>query len=152
MDKLAKMITLDWEIACLHRKCTMKLLTEQDIHGGQPPILRSLLKLGNCSQRDLAKDLHCSPASIAVSIKRLEKSGMIMKQADQSDLRYNTITLTEKGKKAALTAKDILDKVTKQKFNGFSPEEIEKLQEFLERMKNNLTSLKETLYESEGTM
>ena len=79
METLCGILQMDWEIHALQKQCLNKLLSDRGIHFGQPPLLFTLRQLGRCSQKDLAKSLCVSPASIAVSLKRMEKAGLIMR-------------------------------------------------------------------------
>ena len=65
-----------------------------------PPILFILhneMKGKSASQKELADILGITPASLATSIKRMEKSGLVKKVTDKKDLRRNIITLTAAG-------------------------------------------------------
>ncbi|MDE5994690.1 MAG: winged helix-turn-helix domain-containing protein, partial [Oscillospiraceae bacterium] len=57
-----------------------RLLEEKGIYFGQPPILCFLSKNPNATQKDIADSLNISPASVAVSVKRMEKSGIIYRE------------------------------------------------------------------------
>lgn len=45
--------------------------------------------------KELSDGINVSPASVAVSVKRMQKSGLITKISDENDLRCNRIALTE---------------------------------------------------------
>ena len=85
------------------------------------------------------------PASIAVSLKRMEKAGLIMRVPDPDDLRSNRIELTEAGKASADYAEQGLREVSGQSYCGFSEEEFSLLMDFYRRMRQNLTDYKEKL-------
>lgn len=145
INTLTKIATIDKKIANLHNKCSAKLLISEDVHFSQLPILFSLLHLGDCTQCQIAEDLGISYPSVAVSLKRLEKNGYIRRTASEKDLRYNKVSLTEKGKNSAEQARDTLEKIVQQKFAGFSEEEQMLLFEFLSRMEQNLRNYLTTL-------
>ena len=75
---------------------------------------------------------------MTVTVKRLEKTGLVYKQADQEDLRVNRIFLTEKGKGITKEISVLLDKNEKILTAGFSREEKETLYSYFERMIENL--------------
>ena len=77
---------------------------------------------------------------MAVSVKRLEKKGLLNKRVDKEDMRFNKIALTEEGAKKAAAAKEGMGAVDKRCFNGFSEEELDALVRFYERMIKNLES------------
>ena len=98
MVDIKKAIQLSWEIHSFHKQCMMRLLADYGIHFGQPPLLVTLKKQGGSgNQSDLAKALNVSPAAIAVSLKRMEKAGMVRRITDPEDLRSNRVELTESG-------------------------------------------------------
>lgn len=116
-------------------------LEERGIYFGQPPILRVLSERPNATQRQIAEELHISPASIAVSVKRMEKSGMISRQTDVADARRNNLSLTEKGKELNSFAKNTFDSVDEAMLSGFSEEELEYMLKIIKRMNYNVLSV-----------
>lgn len=146
MDFLNQVLILDKDIHSLHMRCSFKLLGH-DIHPGQPPILKVIKELGNCNQCDIAKFLDTSPASVGVSIRRLEKCGLVKKEQDKNDTRSNSITLTEKGLDASNKAEDALKILTEKKLKGFSDEEIQEYISFLKRIYKNIQDYQDELYE-----
>lgn len=104
MDEIDQVIHIDWELVSLHKQCMNRLMSDRGVYPGQPPLLFTLGRMGACNQADLAKALHISPATIAVSLKRMEKSGFVKRVPDPGDLRSNRIELTERGRRAAASA------------------------------------------------
>lgn len=145
INTLTKIATIDKKIANLHNKCSANLLDIEDLHFSQIPILFSLSQLGECMQCQIAEDLGISYSSVAVSLKRLEKNGYIKRTANENDLRYNKVSLTEKGVHSANQAKETLEKIIERKFSGFSEEEQTLLLQFLSRMEKNLHDYLDTL-------
>lgn len=110
---------------------------------GSPRVLFALMDLTEMgqpapSQRKLADILHISPATIATSLKSLERSGYVSRQSDERDNRRNLITITEKGEQAVLTCRRVFDSVDSHMFHGFSEAERQQLFEFHQRMLENL--------------
>ena len=84
----------------LRKKFIRNEITKQGLYYGQHHILEFINHNPGCKQTDLSYYLKVTPASIAVSTKRLEKAGFIEKQVDQDNLRQNSLFLTDKGKEA----------------------------------------------------
>ena len=83
----------------LHRCVLDGFLSDFGIHRSQHMILMRLSKEDCCpSQKALAEHFKISPAAIAVTLKKLEESGYILRSSHKDDVRLNNITLTEKGK------------------------------------------------------
>lgn len=110
------------------------------VYFGQPPILEYLSKNESCTQKELADHLSVSPPSVAMSIKRMQKAGLVDKSADSSDLRYNRISLTEKGREMSVCCQKEFHKIDSRMFEGFSEPEIEQLCGYITRMTNNLNT------------
>lgn len=110
---------------------------------GSPKILFALLEYpedGSSapSQKELADLLHISPATMATSLKSLEKYGYISRQTDLRDSRRNRISITEKGRDAILTSHAVFASVDLYMFHGFSQQERDQVYAFHQRMLNNL--------------
>lgn len=110
---------------------------------GSPKILFALLEYpedGSSapSQKELADLLHISPATMATSLKSLEKYGYISRQTDAQDSRRNRISITQKGREAILTSQAVFDSVDRYMFHGFSQQERDQVFAFHQRMLQNL--------------
>ena len=81
-----------------------------------------------------------------MSVKRMQKAGLICKSVDESDLRCTRISVTEKGQAYAKQFRALFDAVDQQMFLGFSKEEIETVAGYVARMGSNLDS--EGLFEA----
>ena len=75
---------------------------------------------------------------MAVSIKRLEKSGIIERRADEKDQRLSRIYLTEEGKAVTRRVKDCIKEKEEAVFRGFSESELCLLRRFFLQMIQNL--------------
>lgn len=111
------------------------------------PLLVSVLQSSQCgcqagrafAQRELAQQLHVSPAAVANSLKSLEKGGYIRREPGRSDARCNQVILTEKGAAAVEGCQQVFQRVSERMLCGFTPEEQEQLLCFRRRMLQNLT-------------
>ena len=102
-------------------------------------ILRDLGQKGELSaQRELADILQVSPATVAVSLKSLQRLGMIERHSDSTDQRRKRIALTPKGLHAVDTCLEVFRQVDQQMFQGFSQEEQQQLTAYHRRMLKNL--------------
>ena len=67
------------------------------------PVLLFLLKEREgqvSSQKELSDAMRISPASVAVSLKSLERGGYVEKLSDEKDQRRKAVRLTDKGRAA----------------------------------------------------
>lgn len=124
----------------IHRYHITKSAQRAGLYYGQPMILEYIKENDLCTQKELADSLHISPASVATSIKRLEKSGFVKRSTDKEDVRKNRLSLTQDGLKTLTDFRSICDETDKEMFNGFSDEECELLCNYLQRLYNNLNT------------
>ena len=129
------------ELLNRHRNAHHKMVERLGLYYGQPFMLMTLSKSGEISQKELSQMMHNTPASVAVSVKRMEKAGMLKKTADENDLRVNKIALTQEGREMAEKCRESFRFVDEQMTKGFSEEELKTLENFYERMIQNLEEL-----------
>lgn len=127
-------------ISVIHRYHITKSALSVGLYFGQPNMLDFILEHDACSQKELAVAMHISPASAAISLKRMEKAELITRTPDDKDPRKNHISVTEKGKNALSEFRKICDTTDKNMFSGFSAEEREELHRLLSRLHENLDS------------
>lgn len=90
------------------------------------------------SQKELSDAMRISPASVAVSLKSLERGGYVEKLPDEADQRRKAVRLTGRGREALATCHQIFREVDRRMFDGFTPEEMEQVRAFQLRMLRNL--------------
>ena len=130
----------------LHQVHRKRVVEEQAARGladlGSPMLLLVLLygeKAGRVySQREVARQLRLAPATVAVSLKSLERSGYVARRTDEKDARRNQVGLTDKGRRAVDLCGQSFRAVDRQMLAGFSPEEKNQLSGFFHRMIENL--------------
>ena len=113
-------------------------LKDSPIHFGQPPVLEYLQQNGDCTQNELAGAMGVSPASMAVSIKRMQKSGLVVKKSSTKDLRCNKISITDEGIKCLEQLKASFEEIDNTMFSDFSEEELLQFKEFIDRLNSRL--------------
>lgn len=127
-------------ISVIHRCRIAKSASGAGLYFGQPQILEYVTEHNNCTQKDIAAAMHISPPSAAVSLKRIEKAGLITRTTDKSDSRKNLISITEKGRIALAEFRKICDTTDKEMFRNFTEEDMEALHSLLLRLHENLDS------------
>ena len=86
----------------------------------------------------LADLLRISPATVATSLKSLERCGYITRHTDQRDGRRNLISITPAGRQALATTQEVFADVDAHMFLGFSQEERDQVIAYHQRMLQNL--------------
>ena len=109
---------------------------------GQPMILFLLKDKGRegriAAQKELSDAMHVSPATVAVSLKSLEREGYVEMLADETDQRRKAVRLTPKGEAAIQRCVQVFEAVDQSMFEGFRPEETRQACGYLMRMLHNL--------------
>ena len=144
-DRADRYRDIDRTTGRLSRVCLYRLLQKEKLHPGQAPILRLLMEKDGRSQCDLACETGVSRASLGVSLRRMEKAGLIVRCPDEKDCRYNMVFLTEEGREKARRVEATLNRLAKAKLKGFTDEETALLLSFCERIRVNLAELQEEL-------
>ena len=124
-------------------QCISKALGNPFVHPGQSGLLSCLLDKGSISQGELCRTLKVSAAAVAVSLRRLEQQGMIMRLKNPSDLREKLLRLTPLGIQTAKAIRSSMIRVQEQAVQGFSAEEMECLMHYLTRITDNLSAFLE---------
>lgn len=125
----------------LHRSILESRFKQTKVFRSQHQILMMLSDHNNASQKELAERLYVSTATIAVTVKKLEKGGFITRITDQEDNRINKLCLTEKGKHMVKISREYFSNVEAQMFHDFSKEELIVMEQFLKRIYDNLSQI-----------
>ncbi|MBQ9134122.1 MAG: MarR family transcriptional regulator [Clostridia bacterium] len=105
---------------------------------------------GDLSQTYLAEKLEISTAAVAVTLKKMETDGYILRETNAADSRFNSIALTESGKKIVEMSKKFFDRIDTSVFDGFDPQEMAQFNSYMDRIQANVRSLEETVNNEGG--
>lgn len=119
----------------LHCRMIGQLCTE--ITPDQAKLLR-LIKNGDLSQKDIAKKLHITEATLSVRMKRLVDSGWVDKIAHPKDKRTFQIVLSPKGKQMTHVIDHTIEKYQETVCQGITDEEYQTILNVILKMQNNL--------------
>lgn len=123
-----------------HHTLLEKQVSKGTLHRSQHRMLLHIYKCKEMpAQKEIAEFFEISPAAVAVMLKKLESSGYIKRVAEKNDMRFNRVTVTEKGEKTLLETKALVDKVDEYMFKNFSDGELENFYKCLEKIQNNLS-------------
>ncbi len=133
-------ISLFFQVQHARQRAMFAALTEaglQDV--GQPQILFLLAEESEPpAQSELAGQLRLAPATVAASLKSLERLGYVVRRADPADGRKKRVILTEKGRAARSHCIEIFTRIERQVYDGFTGGELEALRGYYRRMLDNL--------------
>lgn len=84
-----------FRVARLHKSLAARLLRESGLHPGQELVLMTLWRDGPQRQVDLVRTLDSDAPTMARSIARLEKAGLVRRSPSPSDGRATIVEATE---------------------------------------------------------
>jgi DNA-binding MarR family transcriptional regulator len=126
-----------------HHACVERQIGDMGIHHSQH---RTLLQLARRqedipSQKELAEIMGVSPAAVTTILKKMEREGYVSRSVTDEDNRRNEIRITEAGLAKITESRAVFESTDRAMLAGFSPEELEQLLIFMERMDRNLDAL-----------
>lgn len=102
--------------------------------------LKLLAKETNVTPGRISEYLDIKPSSVTQIIKKLEKAGTVLREKSPKDSRVTVVKITDKGRESLKTHGSIGDTLKDVLFKDFSDSELEYLDQYLERMINNIGS------------
>lgn len=125
----------------LHRSVIESKVRQTGVYRSQHQILMFIASNPDATQKEIAKLHETSAATIAVSLKKLEKGGYIRRIMDQEDNRCNRLQVTEKGQAVVNQSYQIFRKAEEEIFNGFREEDFRNLEALLSQVYQNMEQM-----------
>ena len=143
-DKVRTVIYKLMQTNRLHRMAIEEVASSVGIHRSQHMMLSYLADFPETdfSQAEIAKEFDISPAAVAVTLKKLENGGYIVRSVNQGDNRYNTISVTKKGKDVIKELREKFDTVDKATFEEFTDSDFDALEACFDKMQRGLKKVK----------
>lgn len=129
------------QIIRMHHTHAHRAFGELGLYRGQPPVLFTLWRQDGLTQKQISQKLKLRPATITDALKRMEKSGLIVRRQDTEDLRVLHVYLTERGKRLQSEVEKAFRGFENECFNGFAPDEEVLLKRFFLKIRDNLLKL-----------
>ena len=104
------------------------------LHRGQGFALIHLWHNDGMSQRDLARSMHISPASVTNMLQRMERDGWIERKRDEADQRVVLVYLTAKANKTRIEAKRVFQEMEDALNSVYTAEEQSTLKRLLMKL------------------
>ncbi|WP_432749399.1 MarR family winged helix-turn-helix transcriptional regulator [Pediococcus pentosaceus] len=102
--------------------------------------LKLLAKETNVTPGRISEYLDIKLSSVTQIIKKLEKAGTVLREKSPKDSRVTVVKITDKGRESLKTHGSIGNTLKDVLFKDFSDSELEYLDQYLERMVNNIGS------------
>ena len=120
-----------------------RMLLENGIrafNSAQSHILHVLWQNDDISVHDVSVETGLAMASLSGMLDRMEKGGLIERRRDRKDRRKVRVTLTESAKALHKDYAKLLVQLQDIYYDGFSSQEIEQLEQYLQRILHNVES------------
>lgn len=115
-----------------------RLTAPYGVMPGQFPVLRCLRDVRVSTQMELARMVGVEQPSMAATLRRMEKNGLIARVADEQDARRQLVSLTDHGKNMLALMTDAARQVYREACQGLSEDEIGEFLRIGLRMTENL--------------
>lgn len=123
-----------------------RLICEKSgLYSGQPRVLTTLMAGDGITLKELASRTKLGPSSLSVSIRNMEKSGLVRKEISSDDHRTCLIYLTEKGYIHANLFHQIICAYFSELNSAFETDMPANFKDILERLLNITASYYEQL-------
>lgn len=128
----------------LLRNAFNEAVAEQGLFSGQQDILLIIVENEGLTLSDLAKKLGVASATASVSVKRMEKTGFIVKKPDENDARIIRLYPTEKARTAPENIKKKMDSLEDIITQSMTEAQVNELLELLDIAIENMQKRRES--------
>ena len=122
-----------------HRQRAEEALSELGLHVSQELFLFVLWREEGLSQSELAARLRVELPTLTKAVQRMERAGLLIRQADEQDSRVSRVYLTEKGRALYAPALTIWQDLEARMLHGMTEIEQALLRRLLQQMVSNLS-------------
>ncbi len=90
------------------------------------------------TQLELVKITNLKAPTISITLRNMEREGIVRREKNDNDRRETHVFITDKGKKMYAKVLTALDKAEKTMLKGVNEKELKALRSTLEKMSENL--------------
>lgn len=141
--------SIDWElrlgylihdVSRLRRSAFDRCMKPLKVTRSQWWVLAYLSREDGMTQSQLAEQLDLGKVAVGGLIDRLEKSGLVRRDADASDRRVNRVFLEPKSKQLIVRMRKVNHQLNEKILSGLSDSRLDSAASALDAMKRNLLS------------
>ena len=122
-----------------HRKLAEEALSQLGLHVSQELVLFVLWREEGLSQSELAARLRVELPTLTKAVQRMERVGLLIRQADAQDTRVSRVYLTENGRALYAPALKVWQDLEARMLHGMTEIEQAFLRRLLQQMITNLS-------------
>lgn len=123
-------------------------IDEYDLNIGLLHLAMLVEKFPEASQKELSCKMRFTEGAMSTAVKRLLKQNILEQIPLETDMRYNRLIVTDKGKSLIKDYKDYIFNLYKNIFVGFESDELSLLSNFLQKINGNLENINNKYNES----
>ncbi len=101
-------------------------------------IMKPLMENESLTQLELVKITSLKAPTISITLRNMERDGIVRREKNDNDRRETHVFITDKGKKMYTKVLAVLDKAEKTMLKGLSEKELMAMRTTLEKMSANL--------------
>lgn len=113
------------------------------LQAAEAMIIRLLRRRGRLRQEDIVHRIVLDKGTVARSVARLEKLGLVVRSVSDQCRREKLVDLTPAGVEMAARIQAVMDVWNDISYQGFTPEERDLYDSFLTRITDNVKQFKE---------
>lgn len=132
---------LEWQLRrleMLRRVLGNQIMQAAGLQRGRLPVLEYVMEHEGTSQRAVAEVLHITPASVTVTVRRMENDGLLRREASADDQRTNRLYTTAEGRRLTRQCRAGFDALNRRMFDGLTLQECDALNAGVKRLFDNL--------------
>ena len=126
------------EISKLFHDRMRKSSEDLGFQNGYRQILRFLVHEDGVTQIDIARDAHFTAPTISVTLKKMEKEGLIRRRTDKKDTRRTRVFITQKGREWESRLHEKIMDCEEILIRGLSEQETQELCRLLTKVRENI--------------
>ena len=101
-------------------------------------IMKPLMENESLTQLELVKITNLKAPTISITLRNMERDGIVRREKNDNDRRETHVFITDKGKKMYAKVLTALDRAERSMLNGLSEKELKAMRATLEKMSANL--------------
>lgn len=138
LDPVLGFLRLLWALDHGLQRVSRLMETERGVTGQQRLLIRVAAQNPGISPGQLAATLHLHPSTVTGLLRRLERRGLVTRQADPGDGRRFVIDVTEKGRRVAAPGPRTVEALVAKALAIVPEAKIEATEEMLKTLANVL--------------
>lgn len=101
-------------------------------------VLKPLMENDSLTQLELVKITNLKAPTISITLRNMEREGIVSRRKNETDRRETHVAITDKGKKMYKKVLEVLAKAEDKMLEGMTEKELKAMRTALDKMSNNL--------------